>query len=188
MTENIKILKSEYLFRRPWLTVRRDSIELPNGNRVPEYYVLEYPDWANVVAVTEDRQIVLTRQYRHGIGRVLWEIPCGVLEPDDPSPMAGAQRELLEETGFGGGEWSELMVVSANPSTTSNLTHCFLATGVRRLADQHLDSGECLEVYLKPESEVRGMMERGEFLQALHLAPLLKYFGLPAPEKGPLHP
>jgi len=176
VSDSVKILKSEYLFQRPWLTVRRDSIELPNGSQVPEYYVLEYPDWANVVAVTDDHQIVLTRQYRHGIGCELWEIPCGVLEKSDASPMAGAQRELLEETGFGGGEWSELMVISANPSTTNNLTHCFLAKGVKRLGGQHLDAGECLDVYLKPESEVREMMARGEFLQALHLAPLLKYF------------
>ena len=52
-----KVLKSEYLFKRPWLTARRDEVELPNGVRNPEYYVLEYPDWVNVLAITRDTPI-----------------------------------------------------------------------------------------------------------------------------------
>ena len=63
-----QVTDSEYLFRRPWLTVRRDRLRLPNGNEIPEYYVLEYPDWVNVLAVTTDQKFVFVRQYRHGLG------------------------------------------------------------------------------------------------------------------------
>lgn len=62
-----QILASEYLFRRPWLTVRRDHVRLPNGAEIPEYYVLEYPDWINVIAITRDGRFLLERQYRHGL-------------------------------------------------------------------------------------------------------------------------
>ena len=66
--KKVKVLQSEYLFNRPWLTVRRESIVLPNGNPVPEYYVLEYPEWVNTIAITRDRKFVFIRQYRHGLG------------------------------------------------------------------------------------------------------------------------
>ena len=100
-----KVLTSEYLARKPWFTVRHESLELPDGRRIPDYYVFEYPDWINVTAVTRDGRFVLIDQYRHGLGETSYEIPAGVTEPSDASPLAAAQRELMEETGYGGGQW-----------------------------------------------------------------------------------
>ena len=172
-----KILSSEYLIRRPWLTARRDKVQLPDGRINPEYYVLEYPTWINVTAVTKDGQMVLVRQYRHGLQRTNFEIVAGCMEEGE-QPIDAAKRELLEETGFGGGEWQEIMVISQNPSTSTNLTHCFLATGVERIGTQHLDATEDIEVYLFSQEEVRQMLERGDFVQALMVAPLWKYFSV----------
>ena len=98
-----KTLSSEYIFRRPWLTVRRDDMELPNGNRIPEYYILEYPDWVNMIAITRDDRFIFVRQYRPGIARTCYELCAGVCETEDASPLVSAQRELLEETGYGNG-------------------------------------------------------------------------------------
>lgn len=179
-SEPWNVLESEYLIRRPWLTARRERLELPDGRIVPEYYVLEYPDWVNVIAVTEDGCAVLERQYRHGIGCTAWEIPCGVLEQTDVSPLAGAQRELLEETGYGGGQWTLLDKLSGNPASTNNWTHCFLARGVRRIGEPHLDAGESFEVKLFPVQELPEMLLRGDFIQALHVAPLWKFIYLSA--------
>ena len=95
-----QVTDSEYLFRRPWLTVRRDRLRLPNGNEIPEYYVLEYPDWVNVLAVTTDQKFVFVRQYRHGLGLTAFELCAGVCEKEDSSPLESAQRELWEETGY----------------------------------------------------------------------------------------
>jgi len=170
-----KLLSSEYLIKRPWLTARRDKVQLPDGRINEEYYVLEYPTWINVIAITKDDQMVLIRQYRHGLQRTCFEIVAGCVE-DGEAPMDAAKRELQEETGFGGGEWQEIMVISANPSTNNNVSHCFLATGVERIGEQHLDSTEDIEVHLFSQEEVRQMLERGEFMQALMVAPLWKYF------------
>ena len=112
-----KVLTSEYLAHEPWFTVRHESLELPDGRRIPDYYVLEYPDWINVIAITRDGRFVFIDQYRHGLGETSYETPAGVSEPTDESMLAAAQRELAEETGYGGGEWRLLMTVSANPST-----------------------------------------------------------------------
>lgn len=101
-----KVLESEYLVRRPWLTARRDRLELPDGRIIPEYYVLEYPDWVNVIAITKDGQFVMERQYRHAARKISLELPCGVMEEGE-TPLEAAQRELLEETGFGGGQWKK---------------------------------------------------------------------------------
>jgi ADP-ribose pyrophosphatase len=171
-----KVLESRYLSKRPWLTVRKDSVELPNGGRIPDYYVLEYPDWINVIAVTREGLIVLVRQYRHALGRTTFEIPAGVIEKSDASPMAAAKRELLEETGYGGGRWRESMTLSPNSSTCTNLVHSFVAVGVTLKGGQHLDAGECLEPRLMTEARVFGLLKRGEVVQAMMAAPLWKYF------------
>jgi ADP-ribose pyrophosphatase len=94
-----EVISSEYLHRAPWLTVRKDHLVLPNGNHILSYYILEYPDWVNTIAVTSDGQFVFIRQYRHGLQQTSYELCAGVCEKEDASPLASAQRELLEETG-----------------------------------------------------------------------------------------
>lgn len=170
-----KILSSEYLIKRPWLTARRDKVQLPDGRILDEYYVLEYPTWVNVIAITKEGEMVLVRQYRHALGRTNFELVAGVLEKGE-DPLVAAQRELLEETGYSGGEWKELMQLSANSSTMTNLTHCFLAEGVEKTALQNLDASEDLEVYVFSQEEVRQKLQQGDFVQALMVAPLWKYF------------
>ena len=130
------ILESEYLIRRPWLTARKDRVRLPNGVENEEYYVLEYPDWVNVVALTRDGHFLMERQYRHGLQLTCYEICAGVCEAGE-TPLESAQRELYEETGYGGGTWTPWMDISANASTMTNLTHCFLATDVEPVSTQH---------------------------------------------------
>ena len=169
------VLESEYLIRRPWLTARRDKVQLPNGVINPEYYVLEYPDWVNIIAITEDGRMIFERQYRHGRGEVGYEIPAGVCEPGE-TPEEAARRELLEETGFGGGTWHLNMVAAPNPSTSTNLCYSFIATGVSRLSDQHLEATEDIEVHLLYEDEVLRLMREGHIIQAPMLCSLWKYF------------
>ena len=173
--EKWEVLKSEYLFKEPWFTARRDTVKLPNGNQIPAYYILEYPDWINVIAITKDGKFIFVRQYRHGLGQVNYELCAGVCEKEDDSPLQSAQRELLEETGYGNGQWTEYMVISANPSTMTNLTHCFLAKDVERISDQHLEATEDLSVHLLTLEEVRELLTTDQIKQALMAAPLWKY-------------
>lgn len=168
-------IKSEYLVKRPWLTARRDVVKLPNGQIYDEYYVLEYPDWVNVIAIDEEGRMVMERQYRHAGGILSTEICAGVVEAGE-DPLAAAKRELCEETGYTGGTWRKLMVISANPGAMNNWCHCFLAEGVKHTSDQHLDRTECLEPFLATREEVYGWLSRGELKQALMIAPLWKYF------------
>lgn len=167
-------LDSEYVIRRPWLTARRDKVRLPTGAVNDEYYVLEYPDWVNVIAITADGMFVFVRQYRHGIAETSFEICAGVME-DGEQPVDAIKRELEEETGYAGGRWTELMTLSQNPGTCNNITHCFVAEGVEKKHMQHLDDTEDIDVFLFTKDEVRGMLERNEIKQALMAAPLWRY-------------
>ncbi len=170
-----QVLHSEYLFRRPWLTARRDHVRLPNGAENEEYYVLEYPDWVNVIAITEEGKFVMERQYRHALQRTGYEICAGVCEEGE-TPLEAARRELYEETGFGGGEWTQMMSIAPNSSSMSNLCHCFLARGVHRISTQHLEPTEDISLHLLTEEEVLSMMKKGDIQQAQMLAPLWRYF------------
>lgn len=170
-----KILESKYLIRRPWLTARIDKVELPDGRINDEYYVLEYPDWVNVIARTRDGKFVMVEQYRHGLGDTFTELVAGVIEKGE-SPEDAAKRELAEESGYTGGVWKEWMTISANPASTTNLTHCYFADGVELTETQHLDDTEDVTVKILTESELYNLLESGKLKQALMAAPLWKYF------------
>lgn len=169
------VLNSRYLVKRPWLTARCDCVELPNGLQMPEYYVLEYPDWVNTIAITDEGKFLMVRQYRHGIRKTCYELCAGVCDPTDKSPMEAARRELLEETGYGNGEWQLFMTLSGNTSTTTNLTYCFLALGVEKIADQNLENTEDITVHLLTLDEVRILLQENKIMQSLMAAPLWKY-------------
>lgn len=172
-----KTLSQRYLIEKTWLTARVDKVELPTGAVIDEYYVLEYPDWVNTIAITKEGKFVFVRQYRYALGKTVNELCAGVIEKGE-EPMAAARRELMEETGFGGGNWQEWMTISANPSTHTNLTHCFLATDVELKGEQHLDAGEDVQVCIFSREEVKEMLQKGEVWQSLMAAPLWKYFAL----------
>jgi 8-oxo-dGTP pyrophosphatase MutT (NUDIX family) len=170
------LVARSYLHNRPpWLVLRQDHLRLPSGREIPEYWISEFPPWANVVAVTPDDHLVLIRQYRPGIGDVHFELPAGVVDPADADAEAGARRELLEETGYGGGTWSLLTTMSANPALTTNLTYTYLAEGVTRVASPAPEATEDLQIHLVPLADAERLIDEGEMIQALHAAPLLRY-------------
>ncbi|MBC3787814.1 NUDIX hydrolase [Spirosoma utsteinense] len=170
---------ADYLVKTPWLTVRQDAVRLPNGSFMPDYYLFEYPNWVNVVAVTTDGQLILVRQYRHGIAGVHYELCAGTVDPVDGTSEAGlllaAQRELLEETGYSGGEWQPFMTLSANTGTHTNLNYTFLATGVVWQQPQQLDDTEDIAVHLVSPEQALAIVDSGQMVQAMCVAPLLRY-------------
>ncbi len=160
-------ISSKYLVRENWATLRVDTCRMPDGTVIPDYYVLEYPDWVNVIALTEDNQVVLVRQYRHAAGEEVLEIPGGVIEKDE-TPEDAARRELLEETGYEFAKIEYLSQLYANPATATNKTHCFLATGGKKTSEQSLDRGEEIIIELVSLEELKQLVLDNKFGQALH--------------------
>ena len=170
-----KVLESTYLYKDNWLTARKDHVLLPNGNHIPCFYILEYPTWISVLAITKDKKFVFIRQYRHGIQEVRYELCAGVCDPTDASPMDAAKRELYEETGYGNGNWVEYMKLGANPGAMTNWTYCYLATDVEPVSSQHLEATEDLSVHILSKEEVLELLQTDQIKQALHAAPLWKF-------------
>lgn len=171
-----KVLKSEVIAQNlPWLNMRQETVELPNGARIPTWYVHDFPDWINVIAITKDGHFVMETQYRHGIRETHYELCAGVIDEGE-TPLEAAKRELWEETGFGGGEWVPYMRLCPNPTNHSNWSHTFLATNVERIDNRHLERTEDIDVYLLTKEEVCELLQEGDIVQALHAAPLWKYF------------
>lgn len=171
-----KVLKSTPLLNcGPWLNIRQELVELPSGAQIPTWFVMHFPNWINVIAITRDGQFVIEDQYRHALGETHYELVAGVIDEGE-TPLQAAQRELSEETGFGGGEWQLFMTLSPNPTNHTNLSYTFLATGVEKLTEQHQERTEDIRVHLFEREEVMELLQAGEFVQALHAAPLWKYF------------
>ena len=154
-----EVLESEYLYKRPWLTARRDHVKLPTGAEIKDFYVLEYPEFCNVIAITKEGKFLMERQYRHAQQLTAIEIP-----------------ELYEETGYAGGEWSKLMTISPNAGSCTNYSHTYLAVGVEKVSSQHLEESEDIKIVLLDREEVIRMLKNDEFHQAMMAAPLWKYF------------
>ena len=99
--------KVSLLERRPWLSVYQEAVSLPDGRVVQDYYGIEMPSYTAVFAITDERQIIVLRSYRHALGEVMLNMPGGMVEEGE-EPLAAIQRELLEETGYSAAEWTSL--------------------------------------------------------------------------------
>ncbi|HEU5075140.1 MAG TPA: NUDIX hydrolase, partial [Polyangiaceae bacterium] len=167
-----QVLESRYLVERPWLSLRQDRVMTGHGTNIDEFHVLEVPTWACVCCIDENGCLVLIRQYRHGIGRVTLELPAGVIESSE-TPLEGARRELLEETGYTSDDWTALPTLAPEPARHTNHAHCFVARHARRTGQQNLDEVEDLAVELFPASDLMRRIEAGEITHAVHVAALL---------------
>lgn len=177
-----KVLGSKDLYRTNRVAMRIDQCEVSNGNLF-EPYVIECGTWVNVIALTKEREVVLVRQYRHAVGQVLLEIPAGVMDAEDESPLQTAKRELLEETGYTSENFIEVGRVYPNPATHTNLTYSFLALNVELVGQQNLDETEEIEVSLIPFDEFVTLAKAGGLPQALHVSAL--FFALAYLERTP---
>lgn len=139
-----------------------------------DFFVINPPDWVNVIAVTPDDQMVLVRQFRYGINDFSLEIPGGVIDAGE-DPVAAGVRELQEETGFIGSAVRLLGAVHPNPAMQSNRCHLVLVEGARRAAELDWDPDEEFEITTRPVPEVFKLAASGAITHAMVLNALLFY-------------
>jgi 8-oxo-dGTP pyrophosphatase MutT (NUDIX family) len=165
---------SDSVLKDRWINVRADHCVTPAGFEISPYYVLSYPDWVHVVAITSDDHVVLVRQYRHAAGVFTLELPGGALDPADTEVEQAARRELEEETGFTAARWELITSLYPNPATHTNRVHFYLALDPVRTGAQKLDQGEDgLTVKLLPIQVVLDGLRSGLMGQAAHASGLI---------------
>lgn len=171
-----KTISSQYLFNDLWFTVRKDKCQAPGGQIIDPYYVYEFPTWVTALPVTEDGKIIMVRQYRHALAEVCIELPGGCVDDTDSGFQHAIERELLEETGYSFTTFDYLGKISSNPSTNNNLMHMFLARGGKKIAEQHLDANEEIEVELFSIDEVKQLVRENKIMQSMHVSCILYAF------------
>lgn len=141
------------------INLRRDTVTLPNGKQATRE-VVEHPGAVAIVPITEEGKVILVRQYRHAIGRLLLEIPAGKLDKGE-HPDDCARRELEEETGYVATEWQRLASVYTTPGFTNEIIHIYLAKGLTATT-QHPDEDEFLDIELYSKEQIGQMLVDGE--------------------------
>ncbi|MDJ1171350.1 NUDIX hydrolase [Roseofilum sp. BLCC_M154] len=157
-----KILHSHLAFDHPWCQVRQDTVQLPNQTIIDDYFVSIRPEVAMIVPVTPDGNILFVRQYRHGVEKVLLELPAGHFHTPEESAAVAARRELEEETGYQSQDWTFLGVLYDNPPKDTNGIHAFLAQNIDRVCEQNLDITEEIELVFIPITEVMNYVVSGD--------------------------
>ena len=152
------------------LKVRRDTVRLPDGSEGTREYI-RHPGAVAIVALFEDGRVLLERQFRYPHRREFIEIPAGKLEPGEP-PLDTAKRELVEETGYLGGEWIRLGVIHTAIAYTDEAIELFLARKLSKV-ERRLDQGEFLEVLTVPFDEALTMVREGRITDSKSVAGLL---------------
>ena len=161
------VLSREYLSNHQYFTARKDTCETPDGHIVEAYFVVELPVSVSAVAITEEKEVLMIRQYRHPIEKDILEIPGGFVDAGETSQEAMG-RELLEETGYSFPPIIPLGRVAANHGILHNYTHLFLAEGGIKTAEQKLDKNEFLVVEKISVAELKAMLVENKIVQSLH--------------------
>jgi 8-oxo-dGTP pyrophosphatase MutT (NUDIX family) len=175
-------LASELLQDCVVFRVSRTSARSPVTGAAHTFHRIDSVDWVNVVPITPRDEVVMVRQYRHGLMRLTLEIPGGMIDAGE-TPAEAAARELLEETGFRAADLLHIGSVSPNPALFGNRVHCFVGRGAVRVADVRNEGAEETHVELVPLAELRARVRRGEVDHALVLA-ALHYFDLHREQGG----
>lgn len=175
------LVGSETLLSLRVFELRKDRCRSPRTGAEHDFFVLSGRDWCNVVPLTDDGEVVLIRQYRHGTRETTLEIPGGIIDPHDATPADAARRELLEETGCQAGDVEPIGVIHPNPAIQSNACYSFVARGVRRVAQPKLDAAEDIEVVQMPLAEIPARIAAGEVRHALVVVAFAWLLGLRTP-------
>ena len=158
-----RTVRSEELFKGRLLHAYRDTVRLPDGVEATREYVV-HPGAVAMVPLLGDGRIVLERQYRHPMGRVMTEIPAGKLEPGE-DPLACAKRELLEETGYTAREWARAGVLHPIVSYSTEFIEIWFARNLT-LQERRLDDEEFLEVFTATPAELIEACREGRITDA----------------------
>jgi len=169
-----KLVKQALQYKTRIFDLFMRDMHYPEEGLDGSFVTLKAPDWINVIALTEENDVVLVEQYRFGIEEATLELPGGMVDPGEDA-LATAKRELLEETGYWSEHWEQLGKVSSNPAIQTNYTHTFLASNCVFKQQQALGEHEFIKVHVMPWDEFLSLARAGVVHHSLVVAAIAKY-------------
>jgi ADP-ribose pyrophosphatase len=167
--KNWQVLSSKTIIQDKWINLRSDRCVTQRGMILENFYVHNPRDWVLVVALTQNNDYVLVKQYRHGIQQIISEFSAGMIEENE-DPIDAAKRELLEETGFSGSDFSYIGRFPTNPANASAFFHIILAKNLQKTHSLQLDSTEDIEISIVSPTQLQEMMNQNMFISPHHIA------------------
>ena len=159
--------------------MRQDTSRSPRTNKEHNFFVLDTPNWINIIALTPEGNVVLIHQFRHGTEAIAIEIPGGMVDEGEEAVQA-AVRELREETGYEAEEWLHIGMVDPNPAFLNNRCDTFLALNARRVSEPQFDGAEDIAVEEVPIADIPHMVQSGQITHAIVIAAFYHYVNFQA--------
>ncbi len=172
--EGWDVYPDRVLFKTPVVTIKAGPVRCKRSGKQKDFYLFDFPDWVNIVALTPERNMVLIRQFRYGSNRLEIEIPGGMVNEREPPVEAGC-RELLEETGYAGSNARIIGKVCPNPAIQRNYCHTVLVENAVKVAEPSMDDMEDIECFLRSEKETIELIATGAIDHGLVLNALMFY-------------
>lgn len=166
-----KLLARKQIYKGKRVSLRLDKIQLPSGRETIRE-IVEFPNCVAVVAIDSEENVLLVRQYRTAVDRMLLEIPAGKIEPEE-HPQQAAYRELREETGYSADETQDLGGFYAGPGYSTEYLHLYLATELTP-TDETPDGDEIMNVFRVPLQDIPALIAKGDICDAKSVAGLLR--------------
>jgi ADP-ribose pyrophosphatase len=169
-----EVVATQHRFTGHVVEVRTDTVVMPDGSEC-ERDVAHHPGAAGAVAVNARGEVLLIRQYRHPLGRAIWEVPAGLCDVDGEDPLATARRELYEETGWAADTWTHLLAVHPTPGWADERFEVYLATDLREVPGERDLHGEEQDLELRwlPLPEAVEWVLDGRITNAMCVAGIL---------------
>lgn len=174
MTEGWKVLPDRVVLKTPVVAIKAGPVLCERSGRQKEFYLFDFPDWVNIVAVTAEHKLVLIRQFRYGSKKMEIEIPGGMINAGE-DPVAAGCRELLEETGYAGENARIIGRVCPNPAIQGNHCYTVLVEHAVKVAEPNMDEMEDIACFLVSDEEVTRLVETGAIDHGLVLNALAFY-------------
>jgi 8-oxo-dGTP pyrophosphatase MutT (NUDIX family) len=166
-----KTLSSKYIYDDRWFRARADSCQFPDGRIIEPYYIVELPDWCNVILVTKDERVILVRQYRYPIDQATYELPGGVIEKNE-DPKLAAKREMEEETGYTSDDIEFLMKLSPNPAVNNNTAYFFLVRNAVPTVSTNPDLFEDIDIVSFSKEEIIAFVQENQMPHGVQAGPM----------------
>jgi ADP-ribose pyrophosphatase len=164
-----KTTSKKILAENPFLALEEHRREEEGTGRQGYFFIIDTPDWVNIIALTEEKEVVLIEQFRQGSERIELEIPSGIIE-DGEKPADAALRELLEETGYEKSDRSEFKKIGEalpNPAFMTNRCYTYLLTHARLTGKTHYDEYENIRVRLVPRNQIESLITNGDIQHSI---------------------